>query len=154
MARTLILGAGFGGIAAAVELRRLCGDDHEVVLVDRAGEFSMGLRKLWEAFDGQGGDPRQSRLSDALGIVAVGMARLFLDVRAAPDGMEGAVEAKSRIDVARKGLGGRDDRLQRGADEIVAVDLTAGQRAGVTAKKGKMGLQIVTERHSFRLLKQ
>lgn len=48
MARTLILGGGFGGIAAATELKQLLGDEHEVVLVDRADRFSMGLRKLWE----------------------------------------------------------------------------------------------------------
>jgi sulfide:quinone oxidoreductase len=49
--RTLILGGGFGGIAAAVELRRALGpDDHEVVLVDRSDGFAMGLRKLWELF--------------------------------------------------------------------------------------------------------
>jgi sulfide:quinone oxidoreductase len=47
-ARTLILGGGFGGIAAAVELRQRLGDDHEIVLVDRKPEFAMGLRKLWE----------------------------------------------------------------------------------------------------------
>ncbi len=46
-ARTLILGAGFGGIAAAVELSRILGEEHEVVLVDRNPEFTMGLRKLW-----------------------------------------------------------------------------------------------------------
>ena len=45
--RTLILGGGFGGIAASVELKRLLGDGHEVVLVDRKPEFTMGLRKLW-----------------------------------------------------------------------------------------------------------
>jgi sulfide:quinone oxidoreductase len=48
VARTLILGAGFGGIAVATELRRLLGDGHEIVLVDRNERFSMGLRKLWE----------------------------------------------------------------------------------------------------------
>ena len=42
-----ILGGGFGGIAASVELKRLLGDEHEVVLVDRKPEFTMGLRKLW-----------------------------------------------------------------------------------------------------------
>ena len=47
-ARTLVLGGGFGGIAASVELKRLLGDDHEVVLVDRKPAFTMGLRKLWE----------------------------------------------------------------------------------------------------------
>ncbi len=46
-ARTLVLGGGFGGIATAVELRRLLGDDHEIVLVDREPQFTMGLRKLW-----------------------------------------------------------------------------------------------------------
>ena len=45
--RTLVLGGGFGGISAAIELKRLLGDDHEVVLVDRNPDFRMGLRKLW-----------------------------------------------------------------------------------------------------------
>jgi sulfide:quinone oxidoreductase len=47
MSRTLILGGGFGGITVATELRRLLGDHHEVVLVDRGEQFAMGLRKLW-----------------------------------------------------------------------------------------------------------
>jgi sulfide:quinone oxidoreductase len=48
MSSTVIAGAGFGGIAVATELRRLLGDDHEVVLIDKRPRFSMGLRKLWE----------------------------------------------------------------------------------------------------------
>lgn len=48
MTRTLVLGAGFGGIAVATGLRERLGEGHEVVLVDRAEHFSMGLRKLWE----------------------------------------------------------------------------------------------------------
>lgn len=47
MARTLILGAGFGGIASALTLRELA-PEHEVVLVDASDTFSMGIRKLWE----------------------------------------------------------------------------------------------------------
>jgi len=47
MARVLILGAGFGGIATAVALRRLA-SDVEVILVDRRTDFVMGLRKTWE----------------------------------------------------------------------------------------------------------
>ena len=46
--RTLILGGGFGGIATGVELRRLLGPEHAVVLLDRKPAFTMGLRKLWE----------------------------------------------------------------------------------------------------------
>lgn len=48
MSRTLVLGGGFGGISTAVELRRLVGADHEIVLADRKPAFAMGLRKLWE----------------------------------------------------------------------------------------------------------
>lgn len=47
MKRTLVLGAGFGGITVATELRRLLGSHQEVVLVDRRDSFVMGLRKLW-----------------------------------------------------------------------------------------------------------
>ena len=50
--RTLILGGGFGGIAAAVQLRRLVGEDHEIVLVDKDPQFAMGLRKIWELVGG------------------------------------------------------------------------------------------------------
>lgn len=50
MSSTVIVGAGFGGIAVATELRRLLGDEHQVVLVDGNPSFSMGLRKLWDLF--------------------------------------------------------------------------------------------------------
>ena len=49
-------------------------------------------------------DPRQARLGDALGarrILRVGSS-LFLDIGGRPDGVEGAVEAEPRIDVARE----------------------------------------------------
>lgn len=47
MARVLVVGAGFGGIAAATRLRSLLDPAHEVVLVDRRTDFVMGLRKTW-----------------------------------------------------------------------------------------------------------
>jgi sulfide:quinone oxidoreductase len=47
MARVLVLGGGFGGIATAVALRAQLPDDAEVILVDRREEFVMGLRKSW-----------------------------------------------------------------------------------------------------------
>jgi sulfide:quinone oxidoreductase len=43
----LILGAGFGGLAAATELRKNLGLDHRVIVVDRKKSFMMGLVKLW-----------------------------------------------------------------------------------------------------------
>ncbi len=46
----LICGAGFGGIAAAVALRRqFSASELEIVLVDRRPDFVMGLRKTWAA---------------------------------------------------------------------------------------------------------
>jgi sulfide:quinone oxidoreductase len=65
MTRTLILGAGFGGITVAIELRRLLGDDHEVILVDSRPDFFMGLRKLW-ALVGIGSIEEGSRPRQAL----------------------------------------------------------------------------------------
>lgn len=47
MARALVLGAGFGGIATAVALRAQLAADDEVILVDRRDDFAMGLRKIW-----------------------------------------------------------------------------------------------------------
>lgn len=47
MARALILGGGFGGIAAAITLRRLLEPSDEVLLVERRPTFAMGLRKNW-----------------------------------------------------------------------------------------------------------
>lgn len=47
LTRTLILGAGFGGLTVATELRRLLSVEHEIVLIDKRPDFLMGLRKLW-----------------------------------------------------------------------------------------------------------
>jgi sulfide:quinone oxidoreductase len=45
--RILILGAGFGGLAAATELRKSLEPNHRVIVVDRKKSFMMGLVKLW-----------------------------------------------------------------------------------------------------------
>jgi sulfide:quinone oxidoreductase len=44
---TVILGGGFGGIAAANTLRRLAPKDHAIVVVDRAPRFHVGAGKTW-----------------------------------------------------------------------------------------------------------
>lgn len=46
MTRTLVLGAGFGGLTAATELAGKLPPGHEVVLVDERERFLMGLAKL------------------------------------------------------------------------------------------------------------
>ncbi|HYN63888.1 MAG TPA: FAD-dependent oxidoreductase, partial [Candidatus Limnocylindrales bacterium] len=47
MARALVLGGGFGGIATAVALRERLPAEDEVLLVDRREDFVMGVRKTW-----------------------------------------------------------------------------------------------------------
>lgn len=50
MAQTvLILGGGFGGLAAANEARRLLPSDTAVIVVDRSEEFVVGAAKTWVA---------------------------------------------------------------------------------------------------------
>jgi sulfide:quinone oxidoreductase len=45
--RILILGAGFGGLAAANALRKNLSAEHRIVVLDRKNWFMMGLVKLW-----------------------------------------------------------------------------------------------------------
>ncbi|HLG36718.1 MAG TPA: FAD/NAD(P)-binding oxidoreductase [Nitrososphaera sp.] len=45
--RILILGAGFGGLAAANELRKNLSAEHRIIVLDRKNWFMMGLVKLW-----------------------------------------------------------------------------------------------------------
>lgn len=45
--RILILGAGFGGLAAANALRKSLSQDHRIIVIDRKKSFMMGLVKLW-----------------------------------------------------------------------------------------------------------
>src|SRR3972149_7050349 len=47
MRRVLILGGGFGGIAAARRLRERLRPEDEIVLVDRRATFMVGFRKTW-----------------------------------------------------------------------------------------------------------
>lgn len=47
MRRVLILGGGFGGLAAARRLRQRLAPSDEIVLVDRRAHFMVGFRKTW-----------------------------------------------------------------------------------------------------------
>ena len=47
MRRVLILGGGFGGIAAAHRLRQRLLPEDEIILVDRRIHFMVGFRKTW-----------------------------------------------------------------------------------------------------------
>ena len=87
-------------------------------------------------------------MGDALGAGEVARRLLaFFDIGGRPDRVEGPVQAEPRIDVARKFVGLGDDRLERGADEGVAMGLAAGQRARIAAKEGQMRSEFLAKRH-------
>ncbi|HWQ15369.1 MAG TPA: FAD/NAD(P)-binding oxidoreductase [Roseiflexaceae bacterium] len=44
---TLVLGGGFGGIAAANTLRRLVPEEHAITVIDRSSHFHVGAGKTW-----------------------------------------------------------------------------------------------------------
>jgi sulfide:quinone oxidoreductase len=47
LARILILGGGFGGLAAAHRLRERLAAEHEIVLIEKRETFIIGFRKTW-----------------------------------------------------------------------------------------------------------
>lgn len=51
MPTVLILGAGFGGISAALTLRDLLPPDDRIILADRRDHFLVGFRKSWAMLD-------------------------------------------------------------------------------------------------------
>lgn len=51
MVHVLVLGGGFGGVAAAHQLRKLLSADDEVTLIAASDTFFVGFAKLWELGD-------------------------------------------------------------------------------------------------------
>ncbi len=47
MSHVLVLGGGFGGVAAARTLREQLPDDHKITLIDKRDYYMIGFRKTW-----------------------------------------------------------------------------------------------------------
>ena len=74
MKRVLILGGGFGGIAAAHRLRERLDENDEVILVDRRDHFMVGFRKTW-ALTGQSTLEEGQRPLDSLTSLGIRVMR-------------------------------------------------------------------------------
>ena len=61
--------------------------------------------------------------------------------------MKDLVQPEARIDIARKFIRLRYDRLERGPHECVAVRLTPSQCAGITAEKRQVRSEFLAKRH-------
>ena len=98
--RVLILGGGFGGVAAANRLRRLLQPDDEIVLVDRRSHFMMGFRKTSAVVGHQpmesGMRPLAALEKKGIRVVAADVTRIDPDARAAEAGGE-RIEADAMI---------------------------------------------------------
>ena len=142
------------GVSLALDLGERFG--HQRFDVVGRGVDQIGGILVRESFEAgqqqrlarQGRDPGESCMGDALG--AVDRHRRFfalVDIGAGPDRVKGAVQAEPRIDVARKFFGLGNDCFKRRTDEIVAVDLASGQRAGVAAQERQVGGEVLSKRH-------
>ena len=89
--RILILGAGFGGLAAANELRKALNQDHRIIVIDRKTSFMMGLVKLWILEGSRRLEESQTPLA---GLNAKGIEYLNDEVTKI-DAASGRVQAKS-----------------------------------------------------------
>src|SRR5215208_2804843 len=74
MKRALILGGGFGGIAAARRLKQTLDEKDEVILVDRRDHFMVGFRKTW-ALVGQSTLEAGQRPLDSLSSLGIRVMR-------------------------------------------------------------------------------
>ncbi|MEX2029454.1 MAG: FAD-dependent oxidoreductase [Anaerolineales bacterium] len=93
MFRVVILGGGFGGMAAAHALRALLPSEDEIVLIEQRASFSMGLRKTW-ALTRQSPLADGQRSYDRLASRRIRWVQGAID-RIVPDGMEAVVDGAS-----------------------------------------------------------
>ena len=122
MAKVMVLGGGFGGLAAAHELRRRLDSEHEITLVADDDRFFVGFAKLWDLVGTRPLAQGTRRLSalDAQGIRFVHARITAIDpARRAVETSAGSFDADYMI-VA---LGAAGDRDKLGAAEHGAHDL-------------------------------
>jgi sulfide:quinone oxidoreductase len=89
---TLILGGGFGGIAAANSLRQLVPREHEIVVIDKSPSFHVGAGKTWvmlgERTMEQISRPRKNLLDRGIGFLEANILSIDLERKVVATGSE------------------------------------------------------------------
>ena len=89
---TLILGGGFGGIAAANSLRQLVPREHEIVVIDKSPSFHVGAGKTWvmlgERTMEQISRPRKNLLDRGIGFLEADILSIDLERKVVATGSE------------------------------------------------------------------
>ena len=89
---TVILGGGFGGIAAANSLRRLLTAEHEIVVIDESPRFHVGAGKTWimlgERTYDQISQSRAALLAPGIRLVEASVQSISLPARTMSAGSE------------------------------------------------------------------
>ena len=89
---TLILGGGFGGIAAANSLRQLVPREQEIVVIDKSSSFHVGAGKTWvmlgERTMEQISRPRKNLLDRGIGFLEANILSINLERKVVATGSE------------------------------------------------------------------
>lgn len=122
MAKVMILGGGFGGLAAAHELRGRLGPEHEITLVAESDRFFVGYAKLWDLVGARSLSQGTGRLTalDGQGIRFVHAQVTAIDAeRRTAETSAGVLDA----DFLMVALGAAADRRKLGSPGSGAHDL-------------------------------
>lgn len=140
MAKVMILGGGFGGLAAAHELRSRLGDEHEITLVADHDRFFVGYAKLWDLVGTRplaGGTGRLGAL-DAQGIRFVNARVTAIDpTRRAVETSAGYLDGDFMI--VALGAGGDSEKLSaagQGAHDLYDPDRLPTMRSELERVEG------------------
>jgi sulfide:quinone oxidoreductase len=141
--RVLVLGGGFGGLTAALDLHRLLGDRIDLEVVDASPTFLMGLRKLW-LLDGRAGrtEGTRDRSRFAGGAVPLRLGQVeAIDVgarqvvsngdRLSYDFLIVALGAEARPDLIAAGVGGGADLYAADEAETLGSHLAVFERGRI-----------------------
>ena len=153
MASILILGGGFGGLAAADQLRRDLDARHEITVVDRGEDFLMGFAKLWDLAGlrpmAEGTRSRRALRERGVRFVQAEIASIDPAARRV-ETSDGPLDADALLVALGTGASARHRAMLSapGAHDLYDVDAVAGMRADLARiTRGRVVVSILGGPH-------